>query len=72
MLGRPPIHVLESMRRLRAADSDFAALLAWLESERATLDRTLTTHRDQWVVAQHQGAVQVLDKLSEYVEASRR
>jgi hypothetical protein len=72
MLRTPNPEVLAALRRLSALDNDFKVVLAWLQAERQDLSKTLSVQRDSWTVAQHQGAVQLLDKLSELVAQSRR
>lgn len=72
MLRSPGPETLAAMRRLSALDNDFRLVMEWLTAERQDLSKTLSVQRDAWSVAQHQGAVQTLDRLHELVGASRR
>lgn len=72
MLSLTPRPVAESIRRLVNTDRDFVTFLAWLDAERGELVKTLSEHRDDVVVRQHQGAVQLLDALKQRVEQARR
>lgn len=72
MLGLAPRPVAEAIRRLANTDPDFAQILKWLEDERASLVTTLSVHRDDVTVRQHQGAVQLLDDLKQRVEQAKR
>ena len=71
MLTQPPPAVLNAMRRLSQTDAGFVQFIEWLEANRDDQVRTLCLSRDQWVAAQHQGSVQVLDSITDAIKKSR-